>query len=150
MSETIFTNGRIVLPDEVVNGTLITRDGVIAEVLEGRVASPADDLEGDFLLPGLVELHTDHLENHYHPRPGVAWPAIPAVMAHDAQIVAAGITTVFDALRAGTFDPGDLSAHHARLLSSAISEAQRRDQLRASHFICVANCHVPIHPSRRK
>jgi len=142
MSETIFTNGRIVLPDEVVNGTLITRDGAIVEVLEGRVASPADDLEGDFLLPGLVELHTDHLENHYHPRPGVAWPAIPAVMAHDAQIVAAGITTVFDALRAGTFDPGDLSAHHARLLSSAISEAQRRDQLRASHFIHL-RCELP-------
>ena len=28
-----------------------------------------EDLGGDFLLPGLVELHTDHLEAHFAPRP---------------------------------------------------------------------------------
>ncbi|WP_395686828.1 alpha-D-ribose 1-methylphosphonate 5-triphosphate diphosphatase [Aestuariivirga sp.] len=142
MSESIFTNGYIVLPDAVVEGTLVTHGSKIVEVLEGRATSAAEDLEGDFLLPGLVELHTDHLENHYHPRPGVAWPAIPAVIAHDAQIVSAGITTVFDALRAGTFDPGDLSAHHGEVLSGAIMDAQRRGQLRASHFIHL-RCELP-------
>lgn len=142
MSEALFTNARIVLPDDVVKGTLVTRDGDILEVLDGETGSAAEDLEGDFLLPGLVELHTDHLENHYHPRPGVAWPAIPAVIAHDAQIAAAGITTVFDALRAGTFDPGDLSAHHGKLLSRAITEAQQRGQLRATHFIHL-RCELP-------
>ena len=142
MTETVFTNARIVLPDEVVDGTLVVRDGRIAEVLEGNVVSPAENLDSDYLVPGLVELHTDHLESHYHPRPGVAWPAIPAVMAHDAQIVAAGITTVFDALRAGTFDQGDLSAHHARTLSTAVAEAQRAGQLRAQHFIHL-RCELP-------
>ena len=143
MSESIFTNARVVLPDEVVDGTVIVRDGRIAEILDGRIAAqPAEDLEGDFLVPGLVELHTDHLESHYHPRPGVAWPAIPAVMAHDAQIAAAGITTVFDALRAGTFEPGDLSAQHARALSSAIAGAQNMGQLRAQHFIHL-RCELP-------
>ena len=93
-------------------------------------------------MPGLVELHTDHLENHYHPRPGVAWPAIPAVIAHDAQVAAAGITTVFDALRAGTFDPGDLSAHHARVLPAATTEAQTAGLLRAEHFIH-PRCELP-------
>ena len=136
MSQSIFTHARIVLPDEVVNGTVVVRDGRIFDILDGEVVSaPAEDMEGDFLIPGLVELHTDHLESHYHPRPGVAWPAIPAVMAHDAQIAAAGITTVFDALRAGTFEPGDLSAHHAKALSGAIFEAQRMGRLRAEHFI---------------
>lgn len=131
------------LPDEVVEGTVVVRDGRIFEILDGRVVSaPAEDLDGDFLIPGLVELHTDHLESHYHPRPGVTWPAVPAVMAHDAQIVAAGITTVFDALRAGSFDPGDLCAHHARVLSSAVSEAQRMGHLRAQHFIHL-RCELP-------
>jgi len=143
MTQTIFTNARVVLPDEVVDGTVVVRDGRILEILDGRVNSaPAEDLEGDFLIPGLVELHTDHLENHYHPRPGVAWPAIPAVMAHDAQITAAGITTVFDALRAGTFEPGDLSAHHAKALSAAIFEAQKLGRLRAEHFIHL-RCELP-------
>lgn len=143
MNQTIFTNARVVLPDEVVEGTVIVRNGRIFEILDGRVVSaPAEDLESDFLIPGLVELHTDHLESHYHPRPGVAWPAVPAVIAHDAQIAAAGITTVFDALRAGSFDPGDISADHARLLSCAISEAQRMGRLRAQHFIHL-RCELP-------
>ena len=142
MTDTVFTNAQIVLPDEVVNGTLIVRDGRIFEVLEGQTATPAEDLEGDFLIPGLVELHTDHLENHYHPRPGVAWPAVSAVIAHDAQIAAAGITTVFDALRAGTFDPGDLSARHAETLTKAITAAQTSGHLRAEHFIHL-RCELP-------
>lgn len=143
MNQSIFTRARIVLPDEVVEGTVVIRDGRIFEILEGEVVSaPVEDLEGDFLIPGLVELHTDHLESHYHPRPGVVWPAIPAVMAHDAQIAAAGITTVFDALRAGTFEPGDLSAHHAKALSGAIFEAQRMGRLRAEHFIHL-RCELP-------
>jgi alpha-D-ribose 1-methylphosphonate 5-triphosphate diphosphatase len=143
MRQTIFTNARVVLPDEIVAGTVVVTDGRIAEVLDGPVTTEAaEDLEGDFLIPGLVELHTDHLENHYHPRPGVSWPAIPAVMAHDAQIAAAGITTVFDALRAGTFEPGDLSAHHARGLSAAIAEAQKMGRLRAQHFIHL-RCELP-------
>lgn len=142
MIQTVYTNARIVLPDETVDGTLVVRDGRIFEVIEGNVASADEDLGGDFLMPGLVELHTDHLENHYHPRPGVAWPPVPSVIAHDAQVVAAGITTVFDALRAGTFDPGDLSAHHARALSAAISGAQAAGHLRAEHFIHL-RCELP-------
>ncbi|WP_373505800.1 alpha-D-ribose 1-methylphosphonate 5-triphosphate diphosphatase [Aestuariivirga sp.] len=142
MTDKLFTNAKIILPDEVVDGTLVTRDGQILEVIAGRVSSAAEDLEGDYLIPGLVELHTDHLENHYHPRPGVAWPPVSAVMAHDAQVTAAGITTVFDALRAGTFDPGDLSAHHAQALSGAIAKAQKAGQLRAQHFIHL-RCELP-------
>jgi alpha-D-ribose 1-methylphosphonate 5-triphosphate diphosphatase len=141
MTETVFTNARIVLPDEVVEGTVVVRDGKIFEVIAGRVAS-AEDLEGDYLIPGLVELHTDHLESHYLPRPGVAWPAVPAVMAHDAQIAAAGITTVFDALRAGSFEPGDRSALEARSLCAAIFAAQDSGRLRAEHFIHL-RCELP-------
>ena len=52
-------------------------------------------------MPGLVELHTDNLERHSSPRPGVRWPADAAVVAHDTQIAGAGITTVLDALAVG-------------------------------------------------
>jgi len=142
MTDTVFTNARIVLPDEVIEGTVVVRDGRVLEVIAGRVAAPAEDLDGDYLMPGLVELHTDHLESHYLPRPGVAWPAVPAVMAHDAQIAAAGITTVFDALRAGSFEPGDRSAREAMSLCAAIFEAQHSGRLRAQHFIHL-RCELP-------
>ncbi|MCA3560315.1 MAG: alpha-D-ribose 1-methylphosphonate 5-triphosphate diphosphatase [Aestuariivirga sp.] len=142
MTETVFTNARVMLPDGVLEGSVVVRDGKIFEVIEGRVAGPAEDLDGDYLIPGLVELHTDHLESHFLPRPGVAWPAIPAVMAHDAQVAAAGITTVFDALRAGSFEPGDRSAREAMSLSAAIVEAQDSGRLRAQHFIHL-RCELP-------
>ena len=82
------------------------------------------DLEGDYLLPGLVELHTDHLEAHYMPRPRVTWHAGSAVLAYDAQIAAAGITTVFDSFRGRA--PMNLTRRASRpeaaLLADAIAE----------------------------
>ena len=61
------------------------------------------DGEGDFVAPGLVEMHTDNLEKHFVPRPQVFWPnGLAAALAHDAQMAAAGVTTVFDAVCAGT------------------------------------------------
>ena len=39
------------------------------------------------------------------PRPEVRWPELPALFGHDAEIAAAGITTVFDALGVGDADP---------------------------------------------
>jgi alpha-D-ribose 1-methylphosphonate 5-triphosphate diphosphatase len=140
--EQIYKNAEVVLPDTIVSGTVVVRDGVIADISKGATTAAGEDMDGDFLIPGLVELHTDHLEQHYHPRPGVTWPAISAVMAHDAQITASGITTVYDALRAGTFDPNDLSARFAVKLLEAITTAQNDGHLRAEHFVHL-RCEMP-------
>lgn len=133
MTETVFTNARIVLADRVIHGAVVMRDGRIAAVDEG--AASGDDMEADWLIPGLVELHTDHLESHYAPRPGVRWNAMAAVQAHDAQIAASGITTVFDALRVGMDEDGRLTAADMRLLGDAILDGQRQGRLRADHFL---------------
>jgi alpha-D-ribose 1-methylphosphonate 5-triphosphate diphosphatase len=102
VSELRFGNGWIVTRDEVLRGGLIARHGVVAEI--GRGLAGGVDLEGDFLIPGLVELHTDVLEQHLYPRPGVRWPAAAAIVAYDAALVGAGITTVFDSLPVGYGD----------------------------------------------
>jgi len=136
MTDHIFSNARIVLGDEVVTGTLSVEDGLIASVDSGATAVPgADDLQGDYLIPGLVELHTDHLESHFSPRPGVAWNPIASVQSHDAQIAASGITTVLDALRVGTDQDHGLLAQHMRTLADAIHSAGKSDRLRAEHFL---------------
>jgi alpha-D-ribose 1-methylphosphonate 5-triphosphate diphosphatase len=54
--------------------------------------------------PGLVELHTDNLERHIRPRPSANWPHAAAIVAHDAELAACGITTVFDAIRVGSIE----------------------------------------------
>ncbi len=90
------------LPDTVLPGTLLVRDGRIAEIQPGRShAAGAIDCAGDFLLPGAVDLHTDNLERQVQPRSGVRWPSRSALLAHDAQCAAAGVTTVLDALCVG-------------------------------------------------
>ena len=68
--ETVLSNARIVLEDQILDGTLVLRDGLIADISVGS-SGVGEDVEGDFLLPGLVELQTDHLEAHYSPRPSV-------------------------------------------------------------------------------
>lgn len=135
MTETIFRNGRVVLPDSVVTGDVVVRGAMIAEVGEAGNGKAGIDLEGDFLLPGLVELHTDHLESHYAPRPRVRWNPVAAVQSHDAQIAASGITTVFDAIRVGMDDDTKLDADDMRALAGAIRHAQDAGRLRADHFI---------------
>lgn len=141
--ERVFGNARIVTASEVVKGAVLLRDGLIADIAPGSVARTDTDLDGAYLLPGLVELHTDHLESHYRPRPGVAWPAIGALLAHDAQIAAAGITTVFDALRAGAFDSEAGGLRRANdQLSQAIADARAANMLRADHRIHL-RCELP-------
>ena len=131
--EFLLDNARIVLVETVVQGWLAVADGRIVEIGEGRAPERAIDCRGDFLLPGLVELHTDHLEAHVTPRPNVRWNPTAAVVAYDAQIAAAGITTVFDSLRVGQVSPTDtLSSDHA-ILAQTISEACDQNILRADH-----------------
>lgn len=131
----LFKNARLLLADDVTNGSLTAgQDGLIADIGSPSEAA-GHDCEGDFLLPGLIELHTDHLETHYAPRPKVRWNPVAAVQAHDAQIACAGITTVFDALRVGMDEDADLLYTDMRKLADAIEVGQDENRLRADHFI---------------
>ncbi len=132
--EQIYTNAAIVRREGIFHGTLIVRDGVIAEIGEGRAASGID-CEGDYLVPGLIELHTDHLESHYSPRPGVRWERTAAIQAHDAQVAASGITTVFDCLRLGADEEGGFEVGEMRAMADALRVAQAEGRLRADHHI---------------
>jgi alpha-D-ribose 1-methylphosphonate 5-triphosphate diphosphatase len=134
MTETIFTNGRIVTADADFDGTVVVRNGHVAEVSPGRCQlATAIDLEGDTLIPGLIELHTDNMEKHFAPRPGVKWPSVPAVMAHDTQIAAGGITTVFDSLSLGDVQGKTDRVQNRTRMVEAICETSARRMTRAEH-----------------
>jgi alpha-D-ribose 1-methylphosphonate 5-triphosphate diphosphatase len=145
LNEQILTNAKIVTADQVLTGTVVLRDGLIAEVERGVSQLPqAHNLNGDYLLPGLVELHTDNLEKHLSPRPGVDWPSASAVMSHDAQIIAAGITTVFDALSIGDVNPKGKRMQQLPGMVEAIARANASDMTRAEHRLHL-RCEV-CHP----
>ncbi len=136
--ETILTNARLVLPDGITEGTLVHAGGVIRAVEAGRsAAAGAVDCDGAYLAPGLIDLHTDALEGHFVPRPKVIWPdARAAALAHDAQVVASGVTTVFDAICAGGFDQAkaDRRALYEVMLD-AVETGVGRGLFRADHRI---------------
>jgi alpha-D-ribose 1-methylphosphonate 5-triphosphate diphosphatase len=135
MTEKLLTNARIVLGDRVINGTLAIRDGVIADISEGSSTLPAAlDCEGDLIVPGLIELHTDNLERHIMPRPEAYWPADAAVMGHDREIAAAGITTVFNALYVGEVHSSSKRVQLLREMSDAIEMQMAAGALKVDHF----------------
>ena len=138
MSETVFTNARIVTRDESFLGDLVIRGGEILRLdpaARPSAAPGAVDFGGDFLLPGLVELHTDNLERHATPRPRVRWPAVSAVITHDAQMAASGITTIYDALAIGDIQRGGDRIEALGGMVKAVTAAQQGGMLRADHFL---------------
>lgn len=89
----IINNVKLVLENEVVSGSLEVQNGEIRAFAESQSRLPeAMDGEGGWLLPGLIELHTDNLDKFFTPRPKVDWPAHSAMSSHDALMVASGIT----------------------------------------------------------
>jgi alpha-D-ribose 1-methylphosphonate 5-triphosphate diphosphatase len=141
MGETSFRNARIVLADAIVEGSLVSHDGTITSIATGA-AQAGEDLGGDYLIPGLVELHTDHLENHYRPRPGVFWDARASLHAHDVQIAGSGITTVFDAVRIGSDLDMPEMLEHAGHMVDAVRTGRDGGWLRADHLIHL-RCELP-------
>jgi len=135
MTETILTNATLVLPDATLHGTVLVRDGKIADIAAGPVRK-GEDMDGDLILPGLIELHTDNLERHIEPRPKVGWPHAAAIIAHDAELSSVGITTVFDALRVGSVTSKKANyGEYARSLADEIMALRGSGALRISHMI---------------
>ena len=130
-------NAQLVLPDQVLTGAITIEQGVILEVSEGdSVPAGALDCAGDFVTPGLVELHTDNVERHIEPRPEVDWPHLPALIAHDAELASTGITTVFDALRVGSIHSGKgRYIDYARKLADELLAARAQSMFKISHFL---------------
>jgi alpha-D-ribose 1-methylphosphonate 5-triphosphate diphosphatase len=129
--EVVFSGGLIAFPDGIKKGHLVVRGGLIEDMGPGPSGRPAVDLEGDMLMAGLIELHTDNLERHLRPRPGVYWPEPgSAVLAHDAQLISCGITTVFDSICLG--ETMDLRRRALAELSIAGLD-ETKGHLRADH-----------------
>ncbi len=138
MNDIVLANARLVLSSETVPGHVVVRDGRIAAIGTGATAvSGAHDLQGDFLLPGLVEVHTDNLERHVMPRPKVTFPMQAAVQAHDGEIASAGITTVLDAIGVGDpYDDGFRSRDQSALLH-VLDRLDAAGSLRVDHHVHV-------------
>ena len=134
MSEQIYTNYRLQLPEQDLLGTLVVRDGRIADIQPGTVTAGQDG-QGDYLLPGLVELHTDNLETCMSPRPKVRWPLEAAAVYHDRDLISAGVTTVCDAIAIGDVEPNSPRLRDYGPMIEVVSQGQAAGRFSADHRI---------------
>jgi alpha-D-ribose 1-methylphosphonate 5-triphosphate diphosphatase len=135
MEQLIFSDN-LVTPNGLTSGEVLIRDGRIAAIDPRRSPSPrALDWSGDWLVPGLVDIHTDNLEKHYQPRPGALWDAYGAALSHDGQCAAAGVTTVLDSLSLhGRNDGLDRKLALGPMIAG-VDAAQADGALRAEHLL---------------
>ena len=133
---TVLSNARIVLPGEVSKGSVLIEDGLIAGI--DPFPAPSHrviECAGDYLVPGLIDLHTDNIEHHFFPRPGVQWPSsTAAVLSHDWQMLGAGVTTVLDSLSLGDYESSGRRVAMLRSAIAAFDKAIASRRLRADHY----------------
>lgn len=136
MSMQIITNARIVTAEAVVHGSVIIENGIIQEIKEGDFSSVGLDVDGDFVTPGIVDMHTDNLERHFFPRPNIDWDPVSAAIAHDGVCIASGVTTVFDSFSVGSWNKSEARGlTNLRRLLGGVDTARASGALRADHFV---------------
>lgn len=131
--DTAFRNALVVTADEAFLGSVLVRDGRIASVDRGP-SEVGEDLDGDVLMPGVIDLHTDNLEKHFFPRPKIDWNPVSAAVTHDGCCLSVGVTTIFDSLSIGSFNAA-LSRDHDNLarLAGGLATAHDAGMLKADH-----------------
>jgi len=139
----IINNVKLILENEVVAGSLACENGIITAFSHTPSQLPsAIDGEGGWLMPGMVELHTDNLDKFFTPRPKVDWPAHSAMSGHDALIIASGITTVLDAIGVGDVRDGGHRMENLNKMIDAIRHSQKHGLNRAEHRLHL-RCELP-------
>jgi alpha-D-ribose 1-methylphosphonate 5-triphosphate diphosphatase len=111
MNSHILTNARIITPAENFEGSLIVENGIITDIQKQKKYQEGIDLKGQWLIPGIIDIHSDYLEKEIHPRPSATFPIPFAMHFMDARAAACGITTLFsavsfsqDTMKSRTFD----------------------------------------------
>jgi alpha-D-ribose 1-methylphosphonate 5-triphosphate diphosphatase len=142
--EQILHNAHIVLPDKILHGSVVISGRKIVKIDKAAYAGKNGiDCRGDYLMPGLIEIHTDNLEKHIVPRPGIYWPSMTAsIIAHDNQVFNSGITTVLDAVFLGWSDSNEFRSNIMDRSITAVRHAQTQKLLRADHFLHF-RCELP-------
>src|SRR5262249_41556652 len=99
MARQILTNANVVLPHETIEGSVVIEGDRIAEISSTRRYADGLDLGGRFLIPGVIDIHTDYMEKELAPRPGASFPLNMAFHFMDVRAIACGLTTVLGAAR---------------------------------------------------
>jgi len=126
MKRQLLTHAVVVLADELrPNLTVLIEGDRIAALDPDHTAGAVEiDLDGQILIPGMIDLHCDALEKDVEPRPGVTFPIDLACAQADRRNAAAGVTTVFHALSFANREFGVRNNQVAAQIGRAIHDWQ--------------------------
>lgn len=138
----IIYNGTVVTPERSFNGSMLIEEGIIREItdesIDGAAYAGKDceivDARGQYVLPGLVDLHCDILENVLQPRKKVLMPIELAVLSVQAQLLSAGITSMFHAISFNG-EEGLRSNEFSAATVRSLQELQKTEAARIRNFI---------------
>jgi len=123
MSDFAVNHCRAVLPDRVLDDVSVRVEaGTIAEIVQGRALDGGLEACGAWLLPGLVDVHSDAIEKAVEPRPNARFPTEIAVRELDRSLAGCGITTMFHSLSFADMEDGLRSNNAAAGLIREIAE----------------------------
>lgn len=98
----LFINAQIITPDTVhPQGSVLVNNGRIVDVSADPLYLPGTqviDCQGMYLMPGLVDTHSDALELEIQPRPRSIFPIEWSFRELERKLAAQGITTIHHAL----------------------------------------------------
>jgi len=107
MTDFIINRCRAVLPECVLEDASVRVEaGRITEVAQGRSLGTGLDARDAWLLPGLVDMHSDAIEKAVEPRPNARFPTEIAVRELDRNLAGCGITTIFHSLSFADMEDG--------------------------------------------
>ena len=134
-------NARIVTPTDVIEGGVRIADGEIGAVGENVTPKGWDtaiDADGQYLLPGLVDLHGDGIEGHLQPRSDTRIDTAMALGTADRENIAAGVTTKYHAI---AFENDPEEGRTTELAGELTDAIENASSLLADHRIHV-RCEV--------
>jgi alpha-D-ribose 1-methylphosphonate 5-triphosphate diphosphatase len=118
----IVENGRLVLPDGIHDETAIRIEGgLITKIGNGQARAGAKkiDAAGRYVIPGIIDLHSDALEKELEPRPNTLFPTDMVLLEIDKKLAACGITTMYHSI---SFAESEIGVRSNRMAESIIRE----------------------------
>jgi len=101
MRKFLIERAKVVTPFGILEqGYVLVGEGKILEVGEGQPKYRVKKINAEdmFLLPGLIDTHSDAIEKEVEPRPNTFFPFELSILELDRKLALWGITTVFHAI----------------------------------------------------
>lgn len=103
--KTYIYNAHLILPDKVVKGNILIEGNRITEVVESGLARvncysnvTLINAEGHYVMPGMIDIHSDAIEKEMQPRPNTLFPINMAFYELEKKLAVSGITTMYHSL----------------------------------------------------